>query len=152
MINLEEESNLASECLAILSKRSKDLLEKAQVLSCPTVVDISHRKPGVEPAIEKMAAKNHIVESTIKLKTLQNEAQKLKVEISNLRASQKVGAQISTDFSAFPTPEFSKTFTGDKQMIARIAFPKRCSSDEKAVIPLLTNMNEIIGLHTKILS
>ncbi|GFY59921.1 dynactin subunit 1 [Trichonephila inaurata madagascariensis] len=152
MINLEEESSLASENLVLLSKRSKDLLEKAHILSCPSVVDISHRKPGMEPAIEKMAAKNHIVESTIKLKTLQNEAQKLKVEISNLRASQKVGAQISTDFSAFPTPEFSKTFTGDKQLVARIAFPKRCSSDENAIVPLLTNMNEIIGLHTKILS
>ncbi|GFY78251.1 dynactin subunit 1 [Trichonephila inaurata madagascariensis] len=151
MINLEEESSLASENLVLLSKRSKDLLEKAHILSCPSVVDISHRKPGMEPAIEKMAAKNHIVESTIKLKTLQNEAQKLKVEISNLRASQKVGAQISTDFSAFPTPEFSKTFTGDKQLVARIAFPKRCSSDENAIVPLLTNMNEIIGLHTKIL-
>ncbi|GBN86265.1 Dynactin subunit 1 [Araneus ventricosus] len=152
MINLEEENTMTSESLVILSKRSKELLEKAQILSCPNIVDISHRKPGVEPAIEKMAAKNHIVESTIKLKTLQNEVQKLKVEIANLRASQKKGTQIITDFSAFPTPEFSKTFTDDKQLVARIAFPKRCGADEKAVVPLLTNMHEIIGLHSKILS
>lgn len=152
MIDLEEEGTSISESLVILSKKSKDLLERAQILSCPSIVDISHRKPGMEPAIEKMAAKHHIVESSIRLKTLQNEIQKLKLDIGNLRASQKKGTQISADFSAFPTPEFSKTFSGNKEMVARIAFPKRCSSDEKPVIPLLTNMNEIIGLHSRILS
>lgn len=152
MIDFEDTESVGLEHLIALSKKSKDLLQKAHNLTCPTVVDITRRKPGTDPVIEKMAARNQLVESAIKLKTLQNEAQKLRIEVANLRASQKQGTQVTADFSSFPTPSFTKICNEDKELIAKITFPKRCGADEKATIPLLVSMSELNQLHAKILS
>lgn len=153
MIDFEESETAAGfESLIALSKKSKDLLQKAHQLTCPTVVDITRRKPGTDPIIEKMAAKTQLVDSAIKLKTLQNEAQKLRIEIANLRASQKQGTQINADFSSFPIPSFSKACNEERELIARVTLPKRCSMDEKATVPLMVSMNELNQLHAKILS
>ncbi|XP_015930705.2 dynactin subunit 1 [Parasteatoda tepidariorum] len=150
MVHFDEK--FPSENLVCLSKKSKELLEKAQTLSCPLVVDISKRKPGKDAPIAKMSTGNHLLQSTLQLKSLQSDTEKLKAEVANLRASQGVGTQVSADFSAFPTPEFSKSFSGDKVLMTRIMIPTRCGVDEQNNISLLSNMNEIMKLHSQILS
>ncbi|XP_054715977.1 dynactin subunit 1-like [Uloborus diversus] len=152
MVDLEEEESFVSNDIIELSKRSKTLLHKAHNLCCPTVVDITKRKPGVEPAIDKMTAKSQLVEETIKLKTLQNEVQKLKIDIANLRASKGEGTHVNADFSSFATPSFAKAFHEDKQLIGRLFVPSRGGGDDKITIPLLLNMNELNRLHSKMLS
>lgn len=152
MIDFEETDSIGFENIIALSKKSKDLLQKAHDLTCPTIVDITRRKPGTDPIIEKMAAKNQLVDSAIKLKTLQNEAQKLRIEVANLRASQRQGTQINADFSSFPTPSFTKVCKEGQELIAKLTFPKRCGEDERATVPLMVSMNELNQLHSKILS
>lgn len=152
MIDFEENENAGLENLIALSKKSKELLQKALDLTCPTIVDISRRKPGTDPIIDKMSAKSHLVESAIKSKTLQNEVQKLRIEVANLCAARKRGTQVSADFSSFPTPSFTKAFSEDKELIAKVSFPKRCATEEKSTVPLFVSMNELHQLHTKFLS
>lgn len=152
MVDFEENESVDFQSLIALSKKSKDLLQKAHNLTCPTIVDITRRKPGTDPVIEKMAAKNQLVDSAVKLKTLQNEAQKLRIEVANLRASQGQGTQVNADFSSFPTPTFTKVCKEDKELVAKVTLPKRCGDDERSVVPLMVSMKELNQLHAKILS
>lgn len=146
LMNMTDVSKSAAE----LSKKSSVLLDELYQLSCPKVVDISNRKPGVKPVIEKAAPRSHIVNHTAKLKSLQKKTEQIQLEVINLVAAHRNGAQVKADFASFPAPALSKVLNEKKELIARVSFPCQMEA-ETPVIPLLMNYNELQQLHSKMI-
>ncbi|XP_076372177.1 dynactin subunit 1-like isoform X2 [Tachypleus tridentatus] len=155
-----KQSMQGREKISHLGKRATTLLNELYKLSAnPQVVDISLRKPGSEPVLGKSMPINSLLESTAKLRNLQKEAQQLRFEVTNLVAAQKQGGHVSSDFTDFPSPSFSKALAEkDGELIARLRIPckgmvggSQSSKSEQTVAVMLT-VQELRQLHSKMIS
>ncbi|XP_038070773.1 dynactin subunit 1-like [Patiria miniata] len=98
--------------VTILARRTRNLLHELHRLSAsPKVVDITHRKPGVVPAIDKATPLHQLVDKVAGVQQLNTSIAQLQSEIRALLSSQRPGAQAKTDFSVFPSTDFSKAQT-----------------------------------------
>ncbi|XP_013781002.1 dynactin subunit 1-like isoform X2 [Limulus polyphemus] len=148
------------EKISHLGKRTTTLLNELYKLSAnPQVVDISLRKPGTEPVLGKSTPINFLLESTAKLRNLQKEAQQLQFEVTNLVAAQKQGGHVSSDFTDFPSPSFSKALAEkDGELVARLRIPYRGivdgsqSNKSGQTVAVMLTIQELRQLHTKMIS
>ncbi|XP_013412801.1 dynactin subunit 1 isoform X3 [Lingula anatina] len=142
------------ESLNRLSKKTSAMLHELQTLSaCPTVVDISKRKPGQEPLLDKASPANQLLENAARMNQLQRSTLELQVAVTNLMAANRNGGQVRTDFAAFPTPSFAKVLhekTEDKEMIGRVTLPTTAGQGD--TIPISVLPNQLRKIHAKFVS
>uniref|UniRef100_A0A8C4PXL9 Dynactin subunit 1 n=1 Tax=Eptatretus burgeri TaxID=7764 RepID=A0A8C4PXL9_EPTBU len=149
---LESEAQQA-DSLIILSHKTDKLLESLQHTCVTTrVVDISHRKPGTVPAVEKGSPANKLLEDTMKLGVMKENVENLKNEVQRLVSSQYPGAQIQSAFTTFPTPAFSKAQEekwGDPICIGKVSFP--CQPGQGKVHRVTLMRSQFRELHAKLI-
>uniref|UniRef100_UPI00358F45E5 dynactin subunit 1 isoform X2 n=1 Tax=Myxine glutinosa TaxID=7769 RepID=UPI00358F45E5 len=142
-----------ADSLIILSRKTDKLLESLQHTCVTTrVVDISHRKPGTFPAVEKGSPANKLLEDTMKLSIMKENVENLKNEVQRLVSSQYPGAQIQSAFTTFPTPVFSKAQEekwGDPICIGKVSFP--CQPGQGKVHRVTLTRSQLRELHAKLL-
>lgn len=137
--------------LAGLSRKTSDLLKELKTLSVTaSVVDISKRKPASMPALSKTAPAHHLIEQAATTAQLQQRADQLQIEVTNFLATNRAGGKVHTDFSAFPTPQFTKALTETQQglqWIGRVTIPQPPGSGS-SVVPVIMNADGFRQLHT----
>lgn len=152
MIDLE---NNTDKKLAQLAKRSSNLLKELNELSaCPTLVDISKRKAGTQPSIQKIAPVNHLVESISVLRKYQKEVENLQCEVTSFVASHRGHGNIYGDFANFPDPSVAKTLQDRDQFIGRVRLSQKDNTKKSNVsqeISLLVSLNDLKTLHSKLI-
>ncbi|XP_022080743.1 dynactin subunit 1-like isoform X2 [Acanthaster planci] len=98
--------------VTLLARRTRKLLQELHHLSAsPKVVDITQRKPGMVPAIDKAMPIHQLVDRMANMQQLKTSIAQLQNEMQALLSSQRPGAQAKTDFSVFPSADFSKVQT-----------------------------------------
>ncbi|VDI01217.1 Hypothetical predicted protein, partial [Mytilus galloprovincialis] len=102
-----------------LVKQTVELQNEVNNLcSHPRVVDITKRKPGLEPASQSVDPIKELIARTTLLTLLEKKMQELQANITTVQAANRPGGQVRADFSTFPTPQFAKAFLtsniGDK--------------------------------------
>uniref|UniRef100_T1J0Z5 Dynactin subunit 1 n=1 Tax=Strigamia maritima TaxID=126957 RepID=T1J0Z5_STRMM len=143
--NVPEDKRLDDLCA-----KTKHLLTGLKKLSVSaTVVDISKRKPGLIPTLDKSSPTQHVVQHLSQVNEFQKNAAKLQVEVTNFLATQHMGGSAKTDFSDFPTPEFSKVLQENQQLlqpVGRIYMPSDKTSG-KQIIPVILDPQGLKRLH-----
>ncbi|XP_071478816.1 dynactin subunit 1-like [Diadema antillarum] len=95
--------------VAHLTRNMRKLSQELHhLVACPRVVDISHRKPGVVPALDKATPQHQLVDRSCQIRDVTNNLAQLRREVQNLTSSQRPGAKVSSAFSQFTSTEFSK--------------------------------------------
>lgn len=134
-----------------LTRETSKLLMEVNVLSaCPRVVDISKRKPGVEPVSDSSNPARELVAKTAKLTLLEKKTQELQVQVTNLLAANRTGGQVRTDFSTFPTPGFARMLhekSVDSVCVGRINIPTQAGTGD--VIPISVQPHHLRQIHSK---
>ncbi|XP_052269765.1 dynactin subunit 1-like isoform X2 [Dreissena polymorpha] len=136
--------------LGTLAKQTSELLKTVNSLSCcPRVIDISKRKPGVEPISMVTNPKQQLVNKTATLTLLEKKTNELQVQVTHLLAANRTGGQVRTDFSVFPTPEFARVLhekSGDSVLVGRITVPMAGGAGQ--TIPLNVNADQLLRFHS----
>ncbi|XP_072177874.1 dynactin subunit 1-like isoform X2 [Diadema setosum] len=102
-------SKLPQKEVAHLTRNMRKLSQELHhLVACPRVVDISHRKPGVVPALDKATPQHQLVDRSCQIRDVTNNLAQLRREVQNLTSSQRPGAKVSSAFSQFTSTEFSK--------------------------------------------
>ncbi|XP_071793613.1 dynactin subunit 1-like isoform X3 [Asterias amurensis] len=95
--------------VVVLARRTRKLLHELHLLSAnPRVIDITQRKPGVVPAIAKATPIHQLVDKMAKVHQLNASITQLQTEVQSVVSSQRPGAKAKSDFSVFPSTDFSK--------------------------------------------
>ncbi|XP_071151194.1 dynactin subunit 1-like [Mytilus edulis] len=107
--------------------------EVNNLCSHPRVVDITKRKPGLEPASQSVDPIKELIARTTLLTLLEKKMQELQANITTVQAANRPGGQVRADFSTFPTPQFAKMLhekSGDSMLVAKICIPvKGCHGE-----------------------
>ncbi|XP_078717657.1 dynactin subunit 1 isoform X2 [Lampetra fluviatilis] len=148
-----EEGMVADPTLA-LNRKTNQLLESLQHM-CVTarVVDISHRKPGIIPPVDKASPANQLLEQTARLKQMSDNVERLKDEVRRMVISQHPGAQIKSDLTTFPSPAFSKAnaeMQGDAVYLGKVTIP--CPPGQGRIHKLTLLPSQLQQLHTRLIS
>ncbi|CAG2186819.1 DCTN1 [Mytilus edulis] len=110
-----------------LVKQTVELQNEVNNLcSHPRVVDITKRKPGLEPASQSVDPIKELIARTTLLTLLEKKMQELQANITTVQAANRPGGQVRADFSTFPTPQFAKMLhekSGDSMLVAKICIP-----------------------------
>ncbi|XP_041476315.1 dynactin subunit 1-like isoform X2 [Lytechinus variegatus] len=104
----EDTTASPSKDVAQLTRNTRKLMQDLHNLACPTVVDISHRKPGTVPALEKATPKHQLVDRNCRIQDISKNLTQLKIEVQKLVTSLKPGAHVKSAFSQFTSTEYSK--------------------------------------------
>ncbi|CAC5389284.1 DCTN1 [Mytilus coruscus] len=111
-----------------LVKQTVELQNEVNNLcSHPRVVDITKRKPGLEPASQSVDPVKELIARTTLLTLLEKKMQELQANITTVQAANRPGGQVRADFSTFPTPQFAKMLhekSSDSMLVAK----KYCST------------------------
>lgn len=138
-----------------LSRKTNALLSELYKLSAsPKVVDITKQKPGIRAATDRTSPSYQLVESTARVVQLQKEAVDLQVQITNLLASQRLGGQVRTVFSQFPSTAYSKVLQekqSDAKHIGRITIPASGGlSSHATTMKILVQPNQFKHIHSQL--
>lgn len=140
----EKATPLANQLSNLVNRSGKLMKDLQQLSSSPRVVDITHRKPGMVPVVDKAHPKHQLVERTNKLITLKQTLAQIQAETEKLVTSQRPGAQTKGDFSRFISSEFAKAQNEKTSppCIGRITMPvvkgqESCSVEVKLSQPQL---------------
>ncbi|XP_046576872.1 dynactin subunit 1-like isoform X2 [Haliotis rubra] len=140
--------------LSKLARKTASLLAEANKLSCcPTVVDITKRKPGSQPVTESSNPTRQLVEQTASLTSMERQIQEVQVQVTTLLASYRTGGQVRTDFSTFPTPQFARVLhekSGDSLKLGVITVPVKGGNGE--TIPINVSPDQLRRIHGKFIS
>ncbi|XP_071090432.1 dynactin subunit 1-like isoform X3 [Haliotis cracherodii] len=140
--------------LSKLARKTASLLAEANKLSCcPTVVDITKRKPGSQPVTESSNPARQLVEQTASLTSMERQIQEVQVQVTTLLASYRTGGQVRTDFSTFPTPQFARVLhekSGDSLKLGIITVPFKGGKGE--TIPINVSPDQLRRIHGKFIS
>lgn len=123
--------------------------EVNDLCSHPRVVDITRRKPGLEPASQTIDPVRDLLARTTLLTLMEKKMQELQANITTVQAANRPGGQVRADFSTFPTPEFAKMLhekSGDSVLVARICIPMKGCHRER--IPVHVTSDQLQKIHT----
>ncbi|XP_021378666.1 dynactin subunit 1-like isoform X2 [Mizuhopecten yessoensis] len=137
-----------------LAKETSKLLTEVNMLSaCPRVVDITKRKPGVQPVSDSSNPARELVAKTAKLTLLEKKTQELQVQVTTLLAANRTGGQVRTDFSTFPTPQFARMLhekSAESVCMGRISVPTKPGTGD--LIPVNVQPDNLRQIHGKFMS
>lgn len=140
-----------NEVLSDLSKKTVKLLKEVKSVSVnPMVVDISNRKAGVQQSLEKSTPAHHLVNEANRMNKLKDQADTLQCEINKFLIGYHRGGKATSDFSEFPTPQFTKTLqehVEGLQWIGRITIPQPKGAG-KQTVPVVLDAHGLKHLHT----
>lgn len=130
-----------------LYRKTSRLLETlCQMSANAQVVDITRRKTAGSPAAQ-------LLEQTARLASLSEAVEKLKDEVRKETILQHPGANIPTDFGAFPSVPFLKAKEEQKDntiYIGRVTFP--CQPGHGQVHKLVLTPEQLHKLHARLIS
>jgi dynactin 1 len=150
--DVDDKENTTGDLKSITRNANHLLTDLYKLCSSPTVVDITKRKPGVEPVTETASPMNQLVESTANLARLQRNATDLQVQVTSLLAANRTGGQVRTDFSTFTTPAFAKVLHEkqiDTQCIGTISIPTVKGKGDR--IPVNVTPDQLRRIHARFL-
>ncbi|XP_060076603.1 dynactin subunit 1-like isoform X2 [Ylistrum balloti] len=137
-----------------LAKETSKLLMEVNMLSaCPRVIDITKRKPGVEPVSDSSNPARELVAKTAKLTLLEKKTQELQVQVTTLLAANRTGGQVRTDFSTFPTPQFARMLhekSAESVCVGRINVPTKSGTGD--LIPINVQPDHLRQIHGKFMA
>lgn len=122
----EKPEKEAGPSLNSVTRETNKLMENLQKMSAfPKVVDISNRKPGSVPALNKLTPANHLVERAAMLRDLKRQKEELQGKIQKLIAAEYPGGISQSSFSSFLSPDFSKVLQEKAQapQLGRVTIP-----------------------------
>ncbi|XP_078668136.1 dynactin subunit 1-like isoform X9 [Branchiostoma floridae x Branchiostoma belcheri] len=131
-------------------KTDKLLTDLFHMSACPKVVDISQRKPGTVPVLEKATPAHQLAQSTARIQAMQKAADQLHNEVQALVAAQHKGGQVKGDFAAFSSPELAKALEEKENSICvgKISLP----SSEKGLFSVHLQPKHLREIHSKFIS
>ncbi|XP_025093203.1 dynactin subunit 1-like isoform X2 [Pomacea canaliculata] len=140
--------------LGMLASKTGKLLAEANKLSaCPSIVDITKRKPGTVPITDHSSPAQQLIQRTTRLTELERKTTELQVQVTTLLAANRTGGQVRTDFSTFPTPQFAKMLfekSGESLKVGRIRVP--CPGGKGDTIPVNIQPDQLHMIHARFLS
>ncbi|VDI33768.1 dynactin 1, partial [Mytilus galloprovincialis] len=132
-----------------LVKQTVELQNEVNNLcSHPRVVDITKRKPGLEPASQSVDPIKELIARTTLLTLLEKKMQELQANITTVQAANRPGGQVRADFSTFPTPQFAKMLhekSGDSMLVAKICIPVKGCHGER--VPIHVTSDQLQKIH-----
>ncbi|XP_078588227.1 dynactin subunit 1-like isoform X29 [Branchiostoma floridae x Branchiostoma japonicum] len=131
-------------------KTDKLLTDLFHMSACPKVVDISHRKPGTVPVLEKATPAHQLAQNTARIQAMQKAADQLHNEVQALVAAQRKGGQVKGDFAAFTSPELAKAMEEKENCVCvgRVSLP----SVEKGLFSVQLQPKHLREIHSKFIS
>ncbi|XP_066277799.1 dynactin subunit 1-like isoform X30 [Branchiostoma lanceolatum] len=131
-------------------KTDKLLTDLFHMSACPKVVDISHRKPGTVPVLEKSTPAHQLAQNTARIQAMQKAADQLHNEVQALVAAQRKGGQVKGDFAAFASPELAKAMEEKENSVCvgRVSLP----SSEKGLFSVHLHPKHLREIHSKFIS
>ncbi|XP_035672851.1 dynactin subunit 1-like isoform X4 [Branchiostoma floridae] len=131
-------------------KTDKLLTDLFHMSACPKVVDISHRKPGTVPVLEKATPAHQLAQNTARIQAMQKAADQLHNEVQALVAAQRKGGQVRGDFAAFTSPELAKAMEEKENCVCvgRVSLP----SVEKGLFSVQLQPKHLREIHSKFIS
>ncbi|XP_071827830.1 dynactin subunit 1-like isoform X3 [Apostichopus japonicus] len=148
-----EKASPAANQLSDLVRQSGKLMKDLQELSAsPRVVDITHRKPGTIPVLDKALPMHQLVERTSRLISLQQTLAEVQLQTEKLVTRQRPGAQTKGDFSKFISSEFAKVRDekSSPPCIGRITMPTG-KGQEACHIAVKLSQPQLRNLHAKLI-
>jgi dynactin 1 len=133
-----------------MSKQTVVLHKELQgVLSKPAVVEVSSKRPGKVPLLEKQAPCQHLSQNTVTLHKLCNQAEVVQALILEQLLKGKAGSQAQSSFATFPNVAFAKALQEDTaKFVGRVAFSKALERPQHAqTFPLMLDMAALRKLH-----
>lgn len=148
----EKATPLANQLSNLVNRSGKLMKDLQQLSSSPRVVDITHRKPGMVPVVDKAHPKHQLVERTNKLITLKQTLAQIQAETEKLVTSQRPGAQTKGDFSRFISSEFAKAQNEKTSppCIGRITMPV-VKGQESCSVEVKLSQPQLRLLHSRII-
>ncbi|XP_065349335.1 dynactin subunit 1 isoform X2 [Cloeon dipterum] len=141
----EVEPSILTELSKRANKLHKDLID--YYLSA-RVVDLSNRKPGERPLLEKNSPAYQLAERKRKEQQLNQEYQSLKSAVHEELMKRKPGAKAESSFSTFPSVELSKAMKElDAVVVGRLKFGAAANT---APIPLLVDLDGLKKIHSAV--
>nr|XP_033809846.1 dynactin subunit 1-like isoform X2 [Geotrypetes seraphini] len=129
-----------------LYRKTSQLLEALQQMSANAkVVDITHKRTG-SPAAQ-------LLEQTVRLQSLSETIDKLKVEVMKETVSQCPGASVPSAFATFPSTPFIKAKEEEKDdtvYIGKVTLP--CEPGHGQVHQLVLTQEQLYELHSRLIS
>nr|XP_006821979.1 PREDICTED: dynactin subunit 1-like [Saccoglossus kowalevskii] len=107
-VELDSETAQPSQLLSLVRRTNQVQKELEDVCACPSVVDITRRKPGQLPAVTTATPKNQLLNNITKVHDLNNYVTQLQNEIRRYATRQRPGAQAKSDFSEFNSNTYTK--------------------------------------------
>ena len=139
----------ATDLKKLVKQTSQLQTEVNNLCSHPRVIDITKRKPGLEPASQSVDPVKDLVARTILLTLMEKKMQELQVNITTVQAANRPGGQVRADFSTFPTPQFAKMLhekSAESVLVAKISIPVKGGQGER--IPIHLSADQLQKIHT----
>lgn len=153
--SLAEEDSATMSLVDRLRRRAAKLQKEANELMVGVeVVDLSKRKAGTPLPTGSDSPMFHIVNHRNKLDSLNKEIAKLQDEMTRLLAARRPAGSVSTAFTTFPSPQFTKAMTEQKLVqFGRISVPASLAgpTDAGNTITLALQPEQIKNLHNLLL-
>ncbi|XP_030841615.1 dynactin subunit 1 isoform X2 [Strongylocentrotus purpuratus] len=150
----EDTSKLPNKDVAYLTRNTRKIIQDLHNLAaCPRVVDISHRKPGTVPALEKATPKHQMVDRSCRIQDISKNLTQLKIEMQKLLSSQKPGAHVTSAFNQFTSTEYSKVQEeqGQATSLGRVYIPLP-SGQQSASYSLNLQPHQLKQLYARVIA
>ncbi|XP_030048404.1 dynactin subunit 1-like [Microcaecilia unicolor] len=149
-LDVPKEGQTADVISSTLYRKTSQLLEALQQMSANAkVVDITHKRTA--PSARSPAAQ--LLEQTVRLQSLSETIDKLKVEVMKETISQCPGASVPSAFATFPSSFFIKAKEEKKEdtvYIGKVTLP--CEAGHGQVHRLVLTQEQLYELHSRLIS
>ncbi|KAF4518767.1 hypothetical protein B566_EDAN006171 [Ephemera danica] len=126
----------------------KDLL---RTLCNPMVVDISGRKAGEVPLLNKTDPNQQLAQRNVELHKLHARVDALQAAALEHMTSNKPGTRAVSSFAAFPTVAFAKALQEEKaECVGRVSLVSKSATGSTPTVPLVLDLASLRRLHASI--